>query len=169
MIRSRGDNRLVRVKRLHIANAKRADGGCRRKTSVKRDGLLYDDQVRKLRPQADDFNGDMKWCVAFRACRWRGSILTLPEFPRLPPGWSRMAGPLPRAATTLSGDGWVGFDYSKAFGQPVRCITRRGDASAGQLHEGRLLFPGFGTSAGATVIVDDIVVPIEVGLIKLLA
>ena len=65
------------------------------------------------------------------------------------------------------GDGWVGFDYSKAFGKPVRCINDAAMQALGNYVSGRLLFLGFGTSIGATVIVDDIVVPIEVGLIKL--
>ena len=65
------------------------------------------------------------------------------------------------------GDGWVGFDYSKAFGKPVRCINDAAMQALGNYVRGRLLFLGFGTSIGATVIVDDIVVPIEVGLIKL--
>jgi polyphosphate glucokinase len=65
------------------------------------------------------------------------------------------------------GDGWVGFDYSKAFGKPVRCINDAAMQALGNYVSGRLLFLGFGTSIGATVIVDDVVVPIEVGLIKL--
>jgi polyphosphate glucokinase len=65
------------------------------------------------------------------------------------------------------GDGWVGFDYSKAFGKPVRCINDAAMQALGNYVRGRLLFLGFGTSIGAAVIVDDILVPIEVGLIKL--
>jgi polyphosphate glucokinase len=65
------------------------------------------------------------------------------------------------------GDGWVGFDYSKAFGKPVRVINDAAMQALGNYRSGRLLFLGFGTSIGATVIVDDIIVPIEVGLIKL--
>jgi polyphosphate glucokinase len=65
------------------------------------------------------------------------------------------------------GDGWVGFDYSKALGKPVRCMNDAAMQALGNYVSGRLLFLGFGTSIGATMIVDDIVVPIEVGLIKL--
>jgi polyphosphate glucokinase len=65
------------------------------------------------------------------------------------------------------GKGWVGFDYSKAFGKPVRCINDAAMQALGNYTSGRLLFLSFGTSIGATVIVDDILVPIEVGLIKL--
>jgi polyphosphate glucokinase len=65
------------------------------------------------------------------------------------------------------GDGWVGFEYSEAFGKPVRCINDAAMQALGNYVNGRLLFLGFGTSIGAAVIVDDIVVPIEVGLLKL--
>lgn len=65
------------------------------------------------------------------------------------------------------GDGWVGFDYAKAFGKPVRCINDAAMQALGNYVSGRLLFLGFGTSIGAAVIVDDVIVPIDVGLIKL--
>jgi polyphosphate glucokinase len=65
------------------------------------------------------------------------------------------------------GDGWVDFDFAKAFGKPVRIINDAAMQALGNYGSGRLLFLGLGTSIGTTVIVDDIVVPIDVGLIKL--
>jgi polyphosphate glucokinase len=65
------------------------------------------------------------------------------------------------------GDGWVGFDFAKAFGKPVRIINDAAMQALGNYSTGRLLFLGLGTSIGTAVIVDDIVVPIEVGLTKL--
>jgi polyphosphate glucokinase len=65
------------------------------------------------------------------------------------------------------GNGWVGFDYSQAFGSPVRCINDAAMQALGNYDSGRLLFLGLGTGVGSTVIVDDIVVPIEVGTVKL--
>ncbi len=65
------------------------------------------------------------------------------------------------------GDGWVDFDFAKAFGKPVRIINDAAMQALGNYSSGRLLFLGLGTSIGTAVIVDDIVVPIEVGLIKL--
>jgi polyphosphate glucokinase len=65
------------------------------------------------------------------------------------------------------GNGWVDFDYSQAFGRPVRCINDAAMQALGNYDSGRLLFLGLGTGIGATVIVDDIVVPIEVGAVKL--
>jgi polyphosphate glucokinase len=65
------------------------------------------------------------------------------------------------------GNGWVDFDYSQAFGKPVRCINDAAMQALGNYNSGRLLFLGLGTGIGTTVIVDDSVVPIEVGLVKL--
>jgi predicted NBD/HSP70 family sugar kinase len=65
------------------------------------------------------------------------------------------------------GDGWVDFDFAKAFGEPVRIINDAAMQALGNYSTGRLLFLGLGTSIGTAVIVDDIVVPIEVGLTKL--
>lgn len=65
------------------------------------------------------------------------------------------------------GDGWVDFDFAKAFGKPVRIINDAAMQALGNYSSGRLLFLGLGTSIGTAVIVDDIVVPIEVGLTKL--
>jgi polyphosphate glucokinase len=49
----------------------------------------------------------------------------------------------------------------------VRCIKDAAMQALGNYASGRLLFLGLGTGVGATVIVDDIVVPIEVGSVKL--
>ncbi len=66
------------------------------------------------------------------------------------------------------GDGWVDFDYSKAFGdKPVRFINDAAMQALGNYRSGRLLFLGLGTSTGTTIIVDDAVIPIEIGLLKL--
>jgi predicted NBD/HSP70 family sugar kinase len=56
------------------------------------------------------------------------------------------------------GNGWVDFDYSQAFGKPVRCINDVAMQALGNYNSGRLLFLGLGTGIGTTVIVDDIVI-----------
>jgi len=90
------------------------------------------------------------------------------EFDRLSLGFPGLVeGGKPVREPHNLGDGWVGFDYAKAFGKPVRCINDAAMQALGNYVSGRLLFLGFGTSIGATVIVDDVVVPVEVGLIKL--
>ncbi len=64
------------------------------------------------------------------------------------------------------GDGWVDFDFESAFGKPVRMINDAAMQALGNYRGGRLLFLGFGTSIGACVIADDVVVPLEIGRIK---
>ncbi len=66
------------------------------------------------------------------------------------------------------GSGWVDYDFSKAFdGKPVRFINDAAMQALGNYRSGRLLFLGLGTSTGTTIIVDDAVIPIEIGLLKL--
>ncbi len=65
------------------------------------------------------------------------------------------------------GSGWVSFDYEAAFKRPVRIINDAAMQALASYREGRMLFLGFGTSVGATVIVDDVIVPLEIGCLRL--
>jgi polyphosphate glucokinase len=64
------------------------------------------------------------------------------------------------------GDGWLNFDFEKAFGKPVRLINDACMQALGNYVHGRLLFLGFGTSIGTCLIADDIILPMDVGLIR---
>jgi len=64
------------------------------------------------------------------------------------------------------GEGWINFDYGKAFDRPVRFINDAAMQALGNYVHGRLLFLGFGTSIGTCMIVDNTILPIEIGLIK---
>jgi len=59
------------------------------------------------------------------------------------------------------GDGWVGFDFKKAFGCPVRIINDAAMQALGSYQGGRMLFLGLGTGLGSAMIVDGIVEPME--------
>ncbi|RBP42415.1 polyphosphate glucokinase [Roseimicrobium gellanilyticum] len=61
------------------------------------------------------------------------------------------------------GGGWLRIDFKKAFGKPVRFINDAGLQALAAHRTGRMLYLGFGTSTGATLIVDDVIVPLEVG------
>jgi len=65
------------------------------------------------------------------------------------------------------GGGWLSFDYEKAFGKPVRFINDAAMQALASYSTGRMLFLGFGTSIGATVIVDDVILPFEIGILRL--
>jgi predicted NBD/HSP70 family sugar kinase len=57
--------------------------------------------------------------------------------------------------------GWVGFDYGKAFGCPVRMINDAAMQALGSYDGGRMLFLGLGTGLGAAMVLDGEVVPME--------
>jgi len=73
-------------------------------------------------------------------------------------------GKLVREPLNLSG-GWLRFDFAKAFGRPVRIINDAALQALANYKGGRMLFVGFGTSVGAALIADDVIVPVELGLI----
>ena len=57
--------------------------------------------------------------------------------------------------------GWVKFDYSAAFGCPVKIINDAAMQALGNYRGGKLLFLGLGTGLGSALIVDGVVVPME--------
>lgn len=57
--------------------------------------------------------------------------------------------------------GWVGFDFEKAFGRPVRVFNDAAMQALGSYKGGRMLFLGLGTGLGTALIVDGIVEPLE--------
>lgn len=59
--------------------------------------------------------------------------------------------------------GWVGFDYAKAFGRPVRMVNDAAMQALGSYRGGKMLFLGFGTGLGSALIVDDSLAPMELG------
>lgn len=61
------------------------------------------------------------------------------------------------------GNGWVGFDFTKAFSRPVRVINDAAMQALGSYKGGKMLFLGFGTGLGSAMIVDGIVEPMELG------
>jgi len=65
------------------------------------------------------------------------------------------------------GPGWLKFDFEKAFKRPVRFINDAAMHALASYRQGRMLFLGFGTSIGAAIIVDDVVIPLEIGILRL--
>jgi polyphosphate glucokinase len=61
------------------------------------------------------------------------------------------------------GRGWVGFDFARAFGRPVKVINDAAMQALGSYRGGKMLFLGLGTGLGSTMIVDGIVGPMELG------
>lgn len=61
------------------------------------------------------------------------------------------------------GKGWVRFDLEKAFGKPVRIVNDAAMQALGSYRGGRMLFLGLGTGLGSTLVLREIVVPLELG------
>ena len=93
------------------------------------------------------------------------------EVRKLTPGWKYSAvsigypGPVlhgkPLAEPFNLGRGWVGFDFKKAFGHPVRVVNDAAMQAIGSYEGGRMLFLGLGTGLGSAMIVDGVLEPME--------
>ncbi|MGB2643133.1 MAG: ROK family protein [Candidatus Acidiferrum sp.] len=59
------------------------------------------------------------------------------------------------------GCGWVGFNFQKAFGCPVKILNDAALQAVGSYKGGRMLFLGLGTGLGSAMIVDGILQPME--------
>jgi polyphosphate glucokinase len=57
--------------------------------------------------------------------------------------------------------GWVGFDFKRAFGRPVKVINDAAMQALGSYKKGHMLFLGLGTGLGAAMIVDGVIEPME--------
>jgi predicted NBD/HSP70 family sugar kinase len=61
------------------------------------------------------------------------------------------------------GHGWLGFDFEAGLGRPVRIINDAAMQAVGSYKGGRMLFLGLGTGMGATLILEGVVEPMELG------
>jgi len=65
------------------------------------------------------------------------------------------------------GGGWLDFDFAKALKRPVHVINDASMQALARYETGRMLFVGLGTSVGASLIADDCVIPLEIGVMRL--
>jgi len=61
------------------------------------------------------------------------------------------------------GTGWEGFDFEAAFGKPTKVVNDAVMQAVGSYEGGRMLYLGLGTGLGSTMIVEDVVMPMELG------
>jgi polyphosphate glucokinase len=87
---------------------------------------------------------------------WRYDMITL-GYPGL------VVDGRPGAEPGNLGKGWVKFNYQKAFGKPVRFINDAAMQALAGYKMGRMLYLGFGTSVGASLVVDDVLITLEIG------
>ncbi|MEO7457468.1 MAG: ROK family protein [Gemmatimonadaceae bacterium] len=68
---------------------------------------------------------------------------------------------VPTSEPVNLGDGWMGFDFARAFGKPVKVINDAAMQALGSYDGGQMLFLGLGTGLGATLVTNGVVVPLE--------
>jgi polyphosphate glucokinase len=61
------------------------------------------------------------------------------------------------------GEGWVDFDYERAFGKPTKVVNDAAMQAVGSYEGGRMLFLGLGTGLGSALIADGVIEPLELG------
>jgi predicted NBD/HSP70 family sugar kinase len=60
------------------------------------------------------------------------------------------------------GEGWVRYNFRRAFGKPVRIINDAAMQALGSYEGGRMLFLGLGTGLGAALVLEGLVQPLEI-------
>jgi polyphosphate glucokinase len=61
------------------------------------------------------------------------------------------------------GKGWLGFDFEAAFGKPIKVINDAAMQALGSYEGGHMLFLGLGTGLGTTLILQNVIAPMELG------
>jgi polyphosphate glucokinase len=61
------------------------------------------------------------------------------------------------------GTGWVDFDFQDAFGKPTRVVNDAAMQALGSYEGGKMLFLGLGTGLGSSIVVEQVVLPMELG------
>ena len=61
------------------------------------------------------------------------------------------------------GKGWIGFNFEKALGKPVRIINDAAMQALGSYRGRRMLFLGLGTGLGSALVWSNYVLPLELG------
>jgi len=61
------------------------------------------------------------------------------------------------------GRGWIGFNFQRAFGYPVRMMNDASMQALGSYEGGVMLFVGLGTGLGSAIVARQLVLPMEIG------
>jgi|SRR5665213_885623 len=67
----------------------------------------------------------------------------------------------PRHEPYNLGGGWIGFDFGKAFGCPIKIVNDAAMQALGSYKGGRMLFLGLGSGLGSAMILDGTLAPME--------
>jgi polyphosphate glucokinase len=80
------------------------------------------------------------------------------------PGLVSVNGPISEPGNL--GRGWVGFDFNSAFAKPVKVINDAAMQALGSYEGGRMLFLGFGTGLGSTLIAQNAILSLELSMLR---
>jgi len=61
------------------------------------------------------------------------------------------------------GNGWVGYDFERTLGRPVRLVNDAVLQAMGGYEQGTMLFLGLGTGVGSVIVAGKVVMPLELG------
>ncbi len=61
------------------------------------------------------------------------------------------------------GKGWLGYNFRKSIGKPVRVINDAAMQALGSYNGGRILFLGLGTGLGSALLLPNMLFPLELG------
>ncbi len=118
--------------------------------------LSNGDEIRKFPSGKGMTPQDMMEGIQTAAAEWKFDAVSI-GYP----------GPVVREKILLEpvnlGRGWVDFDFPAAFGKPVKLTNDAAMQALGSYEGGRMLFLGLGTGLGTTLIVDNVVAPMELG------
>jgi polyphosphate glucokinase len=64
------------------------------------------------------------------------------------------------------GSGWIGFNFTAAFGRPVRIMNDACLQALGSYDKGRMLFLGLGTAVGSAMIADKLILSLDLGRLR---
>ncbi len=87
---------------------------------------------------------------------WRYDVVSI-GYPGL------VIGGQPGAEPVNLGHGWIGYDFERAFGRPVKLVNDAAMQALGSYKGGKMLFLGLGTGLGTTMILEGRVEPMELG------
>ncbi len=114
---------------------------------------------RKIASGPDMTARDMVDAVRKLAADWSYDVVALGY-----PGAVRAG--RPAAEPKNLGKGWIGCDFGKAFGCPVKMINDAAMQALGSYEGGRMLFLGLGTGMGSALITDGVLVPMELAHLR---
>ncbi|MEO8340224.1 MAG: ROK family protein [Nitrospirota bacterium] len=116
-------------------------------------------EPRKVPSGPDMTASDMVAAVKRLAADWSYDVISLGY-----PG--PVLGGRPAAEPKNLSDGWMKFDFAKAFGCPVKVINDAAMQALGGYEGGRMFFLGLGTGLGSALITDGVLVPMELAHLR---